>query len=316
VISFNNTFPIQLTDVSIVDRFPAGFHYVEGSARLDGQPVEPTVNGGELVWSNLTLAPSSRRELMLILAVGAGVSEGEFVNRAQAVNSFTGNALSGEASATVRVVPDPTFDCTDVTGKVYADANRNGLQDPGEEGLAGVRLVTTNGLNATTDSFGRFHITCAATPNEDRGSNFVLKLDDRTLPSGYRMSTKPVQVKRATRGKMLHFNFGASIHRVVGLDMADAVFEPGTTEMRLQWQPRINMLLTELEKAPAVLRLSYVADVEDPDLVNRRLEAVKKQIMDAWEALACCYKLTIEPEVFWRLGAPPQQADLDKASGR
>jgi large repetitive protein len=316
VISLNNTIAIALTDVSIVDRFPAGFRYVEGSARLDGQPVEPTLNGRELVWSNLTIGASSRHDLLLMLAVGAGVSEGEFVNRAQAVNSFTGNALSGEATATVRVVPDPTFDCTDVTGKVYADANRNGLQDAGEEGLAGVRLVTTNGLNATTDAYGRFHITCAITPNEDRGSNFVLKLDDRTLPSGYRMSTKPVQVQRATRGKMLRFNFGASIHRVVGLDMADAVFEPGTTEMRLQWQPRINLLLTELEKAPAVLRLSYVADVEDPDLVNRRLEAVKKEIMAAWEALACCYELTIEPEVFWRLGAPPQQADLDEASGR
>ena len=43
-------------------------------------------------------------------------------------------------------------------------------------------------------------------------------------------------MQRATRGKALRFNFGASIHRVVGLEMADAVFEPGTTEMRVQWR--------------------------------------------------------------------------------
>jgi hypothetical protein len=126
--------------------------------------------------------------------------------------------MSGEASATVRNVPDPTFDCTDVTGKVFDDANRNKLQDDGEKGLAGVRVVTTRGLAATTDAYGRFHITCAITPVEGRGSNFVLKLDDRTLPSGYRSSTDEVLVQRATRGKALEFNFGASIHRVIGLD--------------------------------------------------------------------------------------------------
>src|SRR5207247_8788960 len=109
------------------------------------------------------------------------------VNRGQVVNGVTGGPMSGEATATVRVLPDPTFDCTDVTGKVFNDANRNGVQDDGESGLAGVRLVTDRGLRATTDPYGRYHITCAITPHEGRGSNFVLKLDDRTLPSGFRM---------------------------------------------------------------------------------------------------------------------------------
>jgi hypothetical protein len=83
-----------------------------------------------------------------------------------------------------------------VTGKVFNDANRDGYQDQGEEGLSGVRLITARGLAATTDTYGRYHITCAITPNESRGSNFVLKLDDRTLPTGYRGSTRPVQVQR------------------------------------------------------------------------------------------------------------------------
>ena len=119
------------------------------------------------------------------------------------------------------------------------------------------------------------------------------------------MSTRPVQVQRATRGKALRMNFGASIHRVVGLDIADSVFEPGTLEMRHQWRPRIDLLLEELQKGPAVLRLSYVADVEAESLVQRRLHALKDEIMVAWEELNCCYKLVIEPEIFWRLGSPP-----------
>jgi len=168
-------------------------------------------------------------------------------------------------------------------------------------------VVTARGLAAKTDTHGRYHITCAITPHESRGSNFVLKLDDRTLPSGFRSSTRPVQVQRATRGKALRVNFGASIHRVVGLDMADAVFEPDSTEMRDLWLTRIDLLLQELQKGPAVLRLSYVADVESEALVERRLNTMQDQIMAAWQDLNCCYELVIEPEIYWRLGAPPDK---------
>jgi uncharacterized repeat protein (TIGR01451 family) len=306
-ITVTNSFGSDLTDVTVVDRFPAGFRYVEGSARFDGVPTEPVVTGRVLTWSNLLLTTDGRHEIKLLLAVGAGVTEGEFVNRAQAMSSLTGTALSEEAEATVRLVPDPTFDCTDVTGKVFDDTNRNGYQDSGEEGIAGVGLVNARGLAATTDSHGRYHITCAITPNESRGSNFVMKLDDRTLPSGYRTSTRPVQVQRATRGKALRMNFGASIYRVVGLDIADPVFVPDSVEMRNQWRPRIELLLTELRKAPSVLRLAYVADVESERLVKRRLEALKEQVMNAWKDDGADYELVIEPEIFWRLGEPPGQ---------
>jgi hypothetical protein len=87
------------------------------------------------------------------------------------------------------------------------------------------------------------------------------------------------------------------------------VFEPGKTEIRVQWQPRINVLLEELRKAPSVLRLSYVADTEDPALVERRVQAVKQQLTEAWGAKKDSYVLTIEPEVFWRLGGPPKRLD-------
>ncbi len=307
VITMRNSFGVDLYDVSVVDRFPAGFHYVEGSARFDGQPVEPTVIGRELTWSNLGLAVDGTHEVKLLLAAGGGITEGEFVNRAQAVSSISGIAMSEEATATVRIIPDPTFDCTDVFGKVYNDQNRNGLQDGDEEGIAGVRLVTPNGLAASTDANGRYHITCATVPYEGRGSNFAIKLDDRTLPSGFRVSTRPVAIKRATRGKALRINFGASIHRIVGLDIADAVFEPDSTVMRQQWLYRIDLLLGELRKAPSTLRLSYIADLESESLVRERLELLREQITDAWKADGGGYELTIEEELHWRLGGPVRQ---------
>ena len=307
VITVSNSFGVDLNNVTVIDRFPAGFKYVKGSARIGDVPTEPQVVDQQLIWDNVSLPVDGTQEIKLLLTVGAGVREGEFVNRAQAVNTLTGGVMSEEATATVRLVPDPTFDCTDATGKVFDDLNLNGRQDAGEAGIAGVRVVTVRGLAATTDTHGRYHITCAITPNESRGSNFALKLDDRTLPSGFRSSTRPVQVQRATRGKALRINFGASIHRVVGIDIADAVFIPGEVVMRDIWRPRLPMLLEELRKGPSVLRLSYVADTEDERLVNKRLELLKEEIVDAWLALDPAYELVVEPEVHWRLGGPPDR---------
>jgi uncharacterized repeat protein (TIGR01451 family)/fimbrial isopeptide formation D2 family protein len=303
-IRVNNVFGVPLYDIGIVDRFPAGFKYVPGSARLDGAPLEPRISGRELVWDGLELQVGSARTIQLLLVVGAGVAEGEYVNRAQVISTASGGNASGEATATVRVTPDATFDCTDVIGKVFDDRNLNGQQDEGEEGLAGVRVVTARGLIATTDEHGRFHITCAVVPDEDRGSNFILKLDDRTLPTGYRLTTENPRVQRATRGKALRFHFGATIHHLVSMDIADGVFEPEKTTLRLQWQPKIDQLLAELKKGPSVLRLSYLADVEPEGLVKKRLKALKKEIDRRWKASAGGYRLDMETEVFWRRGRP------------
>jgi uncharacterized repeat protein (TIGR01451 family)/fimbrial isopeptide formation D2 family protein len=303
-ITVTNVFGIPLYDVSIVDRFPAGFKYVAHSARMDGAPAEPEVVGRELVWDGLSLEVDARITLQLLLVVGSGVTEGEYVNGALVFNSAVESQISGEATATVRVIPDPDFDCTDLIGKVFDDRNLNGRQDQGEAGLPGIRVVTVQGLIATTDSHGRFHITCGAVADDDRGSNVILKLDRRSLPSGYRMTTENPRVQRATRGKMLRFRFGAAIHSVVRIDIADGVFEPGTSKLRLQWESRIDPLLKELQKRPSVLRLTYLADLERKGLVDKRLKAIKKLIKRRWATVDGGYPLAIETERFWRRGAP------------
>src|SRR5438045_6537591 len=114
------------------------------------------------------------------------------------------------------------------------------------------------------------------------------------------MTTNQIQIHHATRGKGLQLNFAASVYRVVGIDLSDSVFEPGTTEIRIQWRPRLNTLLEELRKAPSVLRLSYIADTEDAALVDRRMEAIKRQLSK--DAASDSQRLTIEPEILWRFG--------------
>jgi uncharacterized repeat protein (TIGR01451 family)/fimbrial isopeptide formation D2 family protein len=309
-ITIKNTLSALLPGLTLIDTLPPGFKYVKGSARFDAQPLEPVSEGRQIRWENLDLLASEQHTIRLLLVVGAGVSEGEYVNSAQVINSITEGNASGVATATVRVIPDPTFDCSDVIGKVYDDANMNGYPDENEKGLAGVRIASARGLLAKTDAYGRFHITCAAVPNEDRGSNFILKLDDRTLPSGYRLTTENPLVLHVTRGKAIKFNFGAALHRIVRLDVADGVFEPGGTTVRPQWTTRFGMLLEELRKAPSILRVSYLADVEDPAVVKARIESVKQEIARRWTDLNCCYVLPIETEIFWRRGGPPDRRSV------
>src|SRR5512146_1270090 len=68
VITVNNVAGLRLTDVSIVDRLPAGFTYVQGSALLDGVSTEPSVVGRALSWNGLIIAGSQVRTVRLLLA--------------------------------------------------------------------------------------------------------------------------------------------------------------------------------------------------------------------------------------------------------
>jgi hypothetical protein len=53
-----------------------------------------------------------------------------------------------------------------------------------------------------------------------------------------------------------------------------------------------------------VLRLSYLVDVEPESIVKKRLEALKKEIIEKWKQSGGGYRLDIETEIFRRRGAP------------
>lgn len=294
-ITATNATDVPLPAVVLRDRMPAGFKYRPGSARIDGAASEPKADGNVLSWPARTLAPRSRTAITLVLAVGAGVGEGEYVNQADAVNT-SGSAVSNIATAAVRIVPDATFDCPDVIGKVFDDANANGYQDEGEAGLPGVRLATPRGLLVTTDAQGRYHVPCAELPDPDRGANFVMKLDERTLPSGYRVTTENPGLVRITRGKVSKLNFGAAIHRVVRIELFDAAFEDGKDELRAQWKQQIDTMMEQLKKKPFVLRIAYGVGEAGQAVAHSRVAALRGAIRERWKALGDIYPLAIEVE--------------------
>ncbi|MEQ1663134.1 MAG: SdrD B-like domain-containing protein [Thiobacillus sp.] len=297
-ITARNTLAVALSNIDIRDTVPPGFKYKPGSATVDGAAVEPTINGRELNWANQTLAGNASRTIKLLLVVGAGVQPGEYVNTAQAFNNLASAAVSGVATATVRVIPDAVFDCSDLVGKVFDDRNANGYQDDGEPGIANVRLATARGWLVTTDAEGRFHVACAAIPNADHGSNFIMKLDERTLPSGYRVTTENPRDVRLTRGKLSKLNFGATIHKVVRVDMSDAAFEADKTTLKPSWAKQLDALPAKLKARPSVLRLGYKAGADGEALARERLRATSQMLKSSWKQKKCCHTLLIEEELF------------------
>jgi uncharacterized repeat protein (TIGR01451 family) len=282
-ITVTNTLSVPLTNINVVDQIPAGFKFRSGSAFLNGVNTPPTVSGITLSWPNLTFAASEQKTFKLLLVVGSGVGQGKYTNQAWALNNIVNTIISNIGTATVRVVPDPTFDCADIIGKVFDDKNANGYQDEGEPGIANVRLVTANGLILTTDAQGRFHLPCAAIPNEDIGSNFILKLDERTLPTGYRMTTENPLVVRLTDGKMSKMNFGASISRVVRIDVSDGAFEPHSTKLTEEFLNEVISLDQTLQERPSIVRIAYRIKGEPRDLVDQRIKILHDMIQKRWE---------------------------------
>ncbi|MGY1488780.1 SdrD B-like domain-containing protein [Methylobacillus pratensis] len=277
------TSSVAINNITITDRLPPGFKYRTGSASVNGVRIEPEVNGRDLAWANQTFSAGETKTFKLILVVGTGVGEGEYTNQAWAENALVSTLVSNIGSATVKVTPDPTFDCSDIIGKVFDDKNANGYQDQGEPGIPNARVVTARGLLVTTDAEGRFHVTCADIPNMDRGANFVMKLDERTLPSGYRVTTENPRDVRVTRGKMVKLNFGATVHRVVRLDLNDQAFVPDGIDLQSQWQHAFADMVKQLDGRPSVLRVAYDPGGGGEKLAKKRLDGIAKAARKLWK---------------------------------
>jgi Bacterial Ig domain/SdrD B-like domain/Domain of unknown function DUF11 len=277
-ITVSNPQAVNIVNTDLVDVLPTGFKYVAGTAKIDGVAREPSNLNGRLEWSGVSIPAGGTVVVNLGAVAGAGVRIGDYVNTAFAETALNAAVLSNRAEATVRVQPDEVFDCAEVIGKVFEDKNGDGVQDEGEPGLPGVRLATVKGELVTTDGFGRYHITCAATPTPGIGSNFIVKVDERTLPTGFSVSTENPRVVRLTQGKMSEANFAATTARVVRMDISGDVFREGSTELNAEWQFKIDDAIALLRERPSQLTISYYGG----DGAPQRLDAVVAKIREKW----------------------------------
>ena len=295
-ITARNSLSNTLPNLDLVDRMPPGFAYRAGSATIDGVAIEPTVAGRTLTWAGQNFAANDTKILKLMLVVSAGVGDGEYVNETWAESAAAAAIVSNIASATVRLGTDPVFDCSDIIGRVFTDSNGNGVQDAGEAGLPGVTIATVRGTLITTDHAGRYSVPCAEVPNAYRGSNFIGKVDERTLPLGYKMVCGNPKTVRVTRGKMAKLNFGAAPFRVVRMELFDDAFEPGGTRLGAPLSSAIeNMPSGILSDAPSSVLIQHMG--KSP-LAKQRLANVADALRTGWDREgSACYPLNIQSEI-------------------
>ncbi|MGC1427743.1 MAG: hypothetical protein WA822_04080, partial [Albidovulum sp.] len=318
-LTFNNTQLTALTGLTLVDNLPSGLVYTPGTAMFNGAATPaPVVTGNSLSWAGVTIAAGATVTITLDARVAGG--GGSYVNETYALGS-TGVPISGVATATLRVVPEAVFDCGDIIGKVFDDRNMNGYQDGPdgrelkpmtdeeradpkkleerliaeaiEPGLPRVRLATVNGTIITTDEYGRYNVPCAELPAKI-GSNFTLKLDTRSLPTGYHLTTENPRVIRVMPGTMARLNFGATLGTAVDVDLMGAAFSGSEPSSALQ--SGVDQLIKKLSVEPSILRLRYYRQSEDLALVKSRLDSVEALIRERWRK-AGQYKLTIERQI-------------------
>lgn len=284
---------IKRSPIRLVDIMPAGFVYIPGTATVDGVPHEPVVEGRRLSWE-LEVDPGKDVEVQLTLGVSASAPFGEFTNTAQAERIDNDVVYRRKGQATVEIIPEPVFDCGDIIGKVFDDRNRNGYHDEGEPGVAGARVVSLEGVQTTTDAHGRFHVACADLPGSRIGKTYMMKLDPRSLPSGYRIISENPRAVRLTAGKTTDVSFATALTRVVRLDITGSAFEQGSEQLMTQWQERIIALIATLEAEPSVLRIVYRAQGDEGALARNRLRQLRRIVQEQWRTSPNRYRLEIE----------------------
>lgn len=193
--------------VDVIDRLPAGLSYVSGTAKIGSETVSVEISGSDIIWDDVSIPVGGTVSLRLqaqITSFEAGVR-----NVALVTDEDDRNDVVASTQADVR--EDDTgvaiFDCATVIGRVFEDLNGNAYMDAGERGVGGVRVITARGTSIITDAHGRYSVPCADAPSSI-GSNMILKLDTRTLPDGYDVSTENPKVIRLTAGKMSDASFG------------------------------------------------------------------------------------------------------------
>ena len=296
-ITLENTTNSRFTGIEVRDTPPGSFSFVTGSVRLDGKTTGFSLRGPRpLVFSGIDLAPGQRRTLRYVLRVGAGVVRGEYPNTASPF--FLGFPIGNTDVGKVAIVADPVFDESTIIGKVFNDRDGDGWQDPGEDGVPGVRLATVEGLMIETDAFGRYHIAAVDGGFMERGRNFIVKLDPASLPPGSSLTTDNPRVSRVTPGLMSRFDFGVKLVTLppatkrIDLKLAEVHFERGSAELASEFRSLMAELADRIRQGGKA-KITVKADAPTAEgcsagceLGRRRVESVKRALVEALGAEA------------------------------
>src|SRR6478672_3984609 len=173
----HNRGTVPVSGFVVHDLLPAGMRFVPAS--LAGAD-SATQNGQQLtIWAAGTLSAGQDRTLRYAAVLGSAGANRSLVNSA-VVEAENGFVVSDTASVAVRVRAGYAMQGRTLIGKVYLDRNDNGVQDAGEEGVAGAQLLTADGQIVTADKEGRYSLRDVAP------GTHAIRLDTLTaIPKGF-----------------------------------------------------------------------------------------------------------------------------------
>jgi uncharacterized repeat protein (TIGR01451 family) len=180
---------------------PPGFRVIGGTSRVDGADYpDPQQGARQALWPGFDLAPGQSSVLVFAVIAGPGAFPGSYPDSTFATDAATGVRISNIAEVIVRVDPEPVFVQSWVMGKVFQDTDGDGIQGPGEPGIAGARIASLDGQWAETDAEGRYHMDALQVTRRGRGTLFLAKLDPASLPAGSEVLSDNPRVLRLTEG--------------------------------------------------------------------------------------------------------------------
>ena len=182
-VDVKNTGNTPVDNAELKDDLPQGFTYVKNSVRVDGQKyaTDFTPSGKYMTLGLGTLTANSSKKVTYRVLVNGSALSGTGTNIAHATGNDAVTSLavaSPEARAHVDISAGMINTDGIIIGKVYADLNRDGIQqkERGELGVAGVRLYLEDGTFVVTDSEGKYSLYGI------KAKTHVIKLDRTTLP--------------------------------------------------------------------------------------------------------------------------------------
>jgi uncharacterized repeat protein (TIGR01451 family) len=176
-VSINN---LDINNVVVTDTLPKGFSYVAGTARIGKVAQEPMGGIGPVLRFTIgNMGAKNESTITYRAHIGVGALHGDGINRAQAQGVTPINSLpvqSATAVAKVNVTAGVFTKEAFITGKVYTDCNRDGVQGLEEIGVPNVRLILEDGSYVVTDVEGKYNFYGV------RAMTHVLKVDRTSLP--------------------------------------------------------------------------------------------------------------------------------------
>ncbi|QDV25671.1 Large cysteine-rich periplasmic protein omcB precursor [Aureliella helgolandensis] len=154
-IVVTNNGPSSATNVVMSDVLPAGMTFVSGTSTLG-----TVTNSGNTVTGTIgTLASGASATITLTASINA-TATGTLTNTATVTGTETDTNTSNNSASQTTAVAVPKS----ISGVVYVDMNRNGINDAGDQMLPGVTVVLTGtditsatiNQSATTDANGAY----------------------------------------------------------------------------------------------------------------------------------------------------------------